>query len=472
MKNCPYCNQYIDDDCAFCLHCNKPLIIDLQRKQIPTSNFYNDQNFLDSNQSLEGELYDSKIILNEEIEQKINEINNTLEQKEKFGESIGDLLLEKASLYYKKRDFSTSLNILESALNYFKEENNLFNVAISHNEIGLTHEEMGFFDDAIYHFERSIEFLEKSNEYIMLIQVYNNLGNIFFLLKDLEHSYEYYDKALKLAEHETLISEEIKTSSNFVDVLFSLCNYEKIDRILKRNLEYFRQIGDLYGTIISISKIGKLNYYLGPEHYNKSYQNFRETLDLIKQIGDLGSKFMKAQLKWECFHYLGKLSLYWKNYDDAEDSLLKSLDAISIFEIGENLKKALVSESLAHLYELKGEYERAINYYSLCIKIHYKFGEDSKCAELKKKIAQIYLDLVKNESEAIKYYEEALDIFADLNYTNELADISHKIGDLYANKGNNDLVLSNWINALNYYRELQDNYNINLLTEKINSLTK
>ena len=57
---------------------------------------------------------------------------------------MGDLLLNKASLHYKKRDLVSALKNLELALQNFLEEKNFLKVAISHNEIGLIHLLCGF----------------------------------------------------------------------------------------------------------------------------------------------------------------------------------------------------------------------------------------------------------------------------------------------------------------------------------------
>ena len=71
---------------------------------------------------------------------------------------------------------------------------------------------------------------------------------------------------------------------------------------------------------------------------------------------------------------------------------------------------------------------------------------------------------------AIKFFEEALEIFENKNFEKQSADILHKLGDIYINKGTIDLAISNFERAKFYYREIQDEYNTNLLTEKLNSL--
>ena len=470
MSYCPYCKKKIELNWSFCHHCGKPFIVNLEKKSdrtigTSTAKSQTMQSFIPENDS-----YDYNIIKDEEIENKINQIDNLLEQKLGSGESIGKLLLEKASLYYKKKDFSMSSKVLENAINNFKEENDLINLAISHNELGLIQEEQGFFEESIYHFEQSILNLKKLDKPHDLILVYNNLANVYSLINDLEHSYEFYNKALNLAEQYNFISEEVKTYSNLVDVLFLLKNYDEAKKILNRNLEYFRQTGDLYGIIVSLIKFGKLGYYLGAKFYKYSNKNLVDALDLISLLKDKNYLSVKAQLKWECYLYLGKINLLSNNYKEAEDYLLKSLEELRLYELGESLNEAKILKNLAKLYEIKGEYKNAIDYNFLSNEIYYKFGEEFKVAQLLRKIARIYLVNLKNESEAIKNYEKALEIFEDQNYFKESADLLHRLGDIYVNKGIIEIALSNWEKAKRYYADLLDEVNFNLMSEKIKSL--
>ena len=377
MKSCPYCKQTIEDNLPYCSHCNKPLLVNLNKKSSETQTF------------------DLEIIKEDELQQRIKEIENSIQQKIVFGESIGSLLLEKANLFYQKKDLEAALKNLESALNIFIDDNDLVNIAISYNEIGLIHEETGFYDNAMNQFEQSLEILENTSEYKILIQVYNNLANIHYLLQNIEKSYEYYNKALKLAERENFTLEEIKTSSNLVEILFYLEDYEKIERILKRNLEYFRYINDNYGVIISLSKMGKLYYQLGHDHYDQANQNLLDALDLITKIGYDDIHF-KAKLKWECYFYLGKVYLAKNNRELAESYLLDSLETIRILE-DKNINECRILETLANLYELSDENTKAIDYYKLSNDIYQKFGNDVKLAEVNYKIAQIYQEIIEKE---------------------------------------------------------------------------
>jgi len=303
-----------------------------------------------------------------------------------------------------------------------------------------------------------------------VIKILNNLGNIYFVIKDLEHSYEYYQEAIILSKQENLLYEEIKSSSNLIEVLYLLKDYERIKRILTRNVEFFKEHDDYYGMIQSDIKYGKLYYLIG-EDYDLAYEHLNNAIELISRVKEKISIYLKSKLEWECYFYLGKLYMLWNNSTKTENFLLKSLEAVRIFEIGDNINEGEILENLAELNITKGEIERAIEYYNLSSEIFYKFGYDYKNADLKFKVGQIFLEFIENNVEAVYYFEEALNIYEDKGYIKEAAIVLNKMGDIYLNRGLKDLALKNFDNARTHYKELHDDYNVKLIEEKIKSIT-
>ncbi|MFX1278640.1 MAG: tetratricopeptide repeat protein [Promethearchaeota archaeon] len=471
MKICPYCKQSIEEDYPYCPYCNKPLISNLKKSMLRdiNSKFIEEESF--SIDTIEGDgYYEDIIIEDDKIEQEIKEINENLESKEILGDPIpGELLLKKSSLYYKKRDLPNALKNLELALRNFEEEDDLFNVAICHNEIGLIQEDTGFFDQAIYHLNRSLEILREVKDNLKVIKVLNNLGNIYLSIKDLEYSYKFYQEALDLSKKENLLYEEVTTSSNIVEVLYLLKDFNRIKKILARNMEFFTQKGDAYGIITTKIKYGKLYYLIG-EDYNLANEEFTTVLQLIETVRNNLSLYLKAKLEWECYLYLGKINLLWNNIKASENSLLKSLESVRIFEIGDNIHEGEILENLGDINDLKGETQKSIEYYILSCEIYYKFGDNMKCAQLKVTIAEKYLKIGEEKSKTIKFFEEALSIYEDLLYVKELADIHNKLGDIYLHDEMPKLALEHYEHSRNYYNELQDEENQKKIEAKLNSL--
>ena len=472
MNNCPFCKQPIESYWTYCRNCNKPLITNIDDELSKRLFSHSDGASYHSNGfEEEEEYYDVNVVDDESIELELTELEAQLTESEKLGKDMGNLLLAKAGLFYKKRDFPEALKNLELALENFLDEKDFLNVIVSHNELGLIHEETGFFDQAIYHFDRALSILEGLDDYIKKIQVLNNLGNVYFLINDLEHSYKYYQDALNLAEQESLELDAIKTSSNLVEVLISLKDFDRVKKILKINLEYFTKINDVYGIIQTRIKYGKLYYHLGEDYYDQSYNCLTGVLTLIDTIKDHTSLIIQRKLEWECFLFLGHLYSLWDNDLEAEDYFLKSLEAVRTFEVQENIKEGIVLEAIAEFYSLKGEDGKAIDYYRYSKDIYQKFGDKLKIGEMKYHVATIFQNYIQDEQKAILYYEEALEIFESLNNTKMAAEILNKLGDVYVSKQMFELALSNFERAKEFYVESEDEYNKNIVTEKINSLS-
>jgi tetratricopeptide (TPR) repeat protein len=471
MKICPYCKFPIEEYWSYCKNCNKPLITNLEDVIERNVRFPFDEPepfHLDSEK--ESETFEDIATRDEEIDQKIKEIDNRLQSKEILGEVIpGALLLERSSLYYKKRDLPKSLKNLELALKNFKEEKDLTNTAICYNELGIIREDNGFYDQAIYDFNRSLEILKELNDNHKIVKVLNNLGNVYFMIKDLEQSYNYYQEAFQISQQENFEFDEIKSSSNLVEVLYQLKDYDRIKKILAENTEFFKKNDDIYGIIQTQIKYGKLYYLIG-EDFDESYQHLTEALELIKNIGENISVYIRARLEWECFLYLGKINQIWDNNANAENLFLQSLEAVRIFEITDNIKEGEILENLAEVYISKGDVERSIEYYKLASEIYFKFGDNSKTAEIKFKLGKIYLEFEENTVKAISHFEEAIEIYEDLRYIKESALILHKLGDIYLIRKMIEIAISYFDRARIHYQNINDEYSTKLLDEKIRSL--
>ena len=468
MIYCPYCKQEIEKDWSYCHYCNKPLITDIDRdldKKLSQS--YANTSFYVP-EPLEEEIeFNPNINHNEELETRLREIEEELVEKEKMGEKVGDLLLEKASLYFKKRDFDSSLKNLEYAFRNFQEEEDFMKISICHNEMGLLYEERGFFDQAIYHFDEAFEILTNLGEVQKTVQVLNNLGNVYYLIKDWKEAYDKYQQALELSEQQNLDYEVAKSSSNLVEILFNFKDYDRIQKILNNNLEFFKQHDDLYGIIQTRIKCGKLYYILGKDYYEQSYQNFIEVVDLINMVKEQISIYIKARLEWECYLYLGKLNLLWDNDLEAEDFLLKSLEAVRTFEISENIKEGTVLENIGNMYTLRGEDQKAIEYYNFAKEIYEKFGDHQKVAEMFSSIGKISQEYLQNYIESIKAFNNALKIYEDLEDFQNAAEVLELISAIFLIENKKYKALENLEQAKSYYKRLDNQAKVDLIREKL-----
>lgn len=471
MLYCPYCQREIEKDWNYCHFCNKPLITDIDRelnKKLFQSNsntsFYNLEPLGDAVE------YDTPMIYDEDLEKKLQEIEGELIEKERMGEKIGDLLLEKASLYFRKRDLDNSLKNLEYAMKNFQEDQDLMKTAICHNEIGLLYEERGFFDQAIFHFDEAFVILNNLGDIQKRVQILNNLGNVYYLIKDWQEAYDKYQEALEISEQNLLDYEAVKSSSNLVEILFIFKDYDRIQKILKSNLEFFKEHEDLYGIIQTRIKYGKLYYQLGKNYYDESYQNFINVIELINMIREQLSIYSKARLEWECYLYLGKLNLLWDNDLESEDFFLKSLEAVRTFEVADHIKEGIVLENIGNMYTLRGEDQKAIEYYNFAREIYDKFGDHQKVAGMFSSIGKINQEYLQNYGDSIIAYTNALKIYEELESYQNAAEVLEMISNVFLIQNKKTHALESLEQAKIYYEKLEDQSKIELVNEKLSKL--
>ncbi|MGV9205229.1 MAG: tetratricopeptide repeat protein, partial [Promethearchaeia archaeon] len=436
----------IKKEWRFCKHCNKPLIVNLElSEQKPDLESDQESDFMHSKAENFFQTLDLK------TREQLQKVEKKISQKIQNLESIGSLLLEKAGIYYNNRDFSTTLKILREALENFQDEGDNLKIAVTHNQIGLILEDQGFYDEAIYHFANSIKLLKKIQENPKLIKVYNNIANAYYLIQDIEQAYSYYEKALKLAKNENQMDDVIKTNSNLTEILILLNQFQDANQRLQRNLRYFQANKEMYGLINTYTKLGKLFFLKDAQDHGKSLSYLEKALNLIKKVRDQISAYLRAELEWECYFYLGRIYFKQGEIKKAMNYLFLSLDAIRTYQPEESINEASVLETLANVYALQEDYQRSIEYYALANKIYSKFGQEEKIAHITYKLGQIYLTLLETDK-ALKKFEEAIELYENLDYIKQIAEIHHEIGKIYLENDLIDLAISSFRKARNYYK--------------------
>ncbi|MFW9952060.1 MAG: hypothetical protein ACFFKA_18220, partial [Candidatus Thorarchaeota archaeon] len=124
MNNCPFCKEPIKNYWTYCRNCNKPLITNVTdelNKRLFSLHKEDSYRSIDLEEE-EEDYYNINVIDDESIELELTQLEDQLTESEKLGKDMGNLLLKKASLFYKKRDFPKALKNLELALENFLEE--------------------------------------------------------------------------------------------------------------------------------------------------------------------------------------------------------------------------------------------------------------------------------------------------------------------------------------------------------------
>lgn len=477
-QTCPHCGLELSKGEKFCHTCGKPLIVDFENvpETIAFSNNYDetitdlDKDLLDFPNFLSLPEEKRNTLKNVELNQKIAEIDSRINTKQENWDEVGDLLIEKAALYYHNRDLNNASRMFEMAIDNFRSLGNQEKIALIYNDLGLIYEDLGYLDDALNNYENSLEIFKKIDDTENKIRVLNNTGNIYLTLENLEFAYNFYSEALELARERELFFEYRQTSSNLVEVYFGLKNFDRAFKFLTENIQFFRERNDIIGEIIACSKFGKLYFLLGENYFKLADGYIKNAQSLIASIKSKIGEIKVAQLNWENLRVLGLIHLEWNDNEVSKKYFEQSLNAIDTYKLGPKLEEATVLEDLANYHYLNGNDKVALAFYQRVEKVYADRGDDIKNASIKAKIANIFYKIFDSYDTAITYLEQALDIYSQNNYLQESAETYEKLADVYLQIGSNDSAVIHLENALNIYGTINNEEKMVILKERIKQL--
>jgi signal transduction histidine kinase len=246
------------------------------------------------------------------------------------------------------------------------------------------------YEKAQEYFLESLNTAEEMNDKKNVSFALNNIGILFFRLKQYDKALEYYERALQLKlEHAEKAS--VSTAYNNIGLVYN--NLKEFDKALlyfRKSMKIDKNTGNMHALCRVLNNIG-----LTWKHKNdrkKSLQYFKESYDISREAGY--NKGMASSLSNISTHYLeeGQFDL----------ALEKGLE-------GEKLSIAIHSNNhllnfygqIAEAYEKKKNFELALNYY----KKHFVLKDQIFSEESHNRIfeMQIRYETEKKEKESEIY---------------------------------------------------------------------
>jgi serine/threonine protein kinase/lipopolysaccharide biosynthesis regulator YciM len=389
-----------------------------------------------------------------------------------------EILLNKAQNYYEKKDYENTINILENLLPYYESKTMIYILAKSYFKIKNP-------DKALYYCNYYIDKYGK-NEKIL-----NLLGDIYYTIKDYVNSYVVFNELYKLTDNNIYLVLAARSVLNYdpnltINILtnllyilknqeidpffykiykylglayFKLGRYELAISNLSQYLKHIKDDTTIFPSLIKSYKLLGKNIELAKIY--SSILDYIEDLETLKEAMEfyIGiSEYSKAielakkiiEIEKDNLNIYQNLYIAAKAINDI-DSLIISIENI-IRLTGYN--KDLLYE-LAQIYEIKGQYSKAIN-----IIINLISDEEDFATKISYKEYLIEL-MIKN-----KDYENALNLIFELisiNSSNPLyyeraANIYYLTGKLEEAIKNLETALSLDPTNISYYKFLAKIY--------------
>lgn len=236
-------------------------------------------------------------------------------------------------------------------------------ISIMQNNIGIIYKEQGRYPEALEQYHKALKIAESSDNKYTMGLAYNNIGILHDEQQNYEQSIIFYLKAVKIAEELDNKGGVAGAYTNLGVAHVQLQKYpEALDFYIK-SIKIYEEAGvSDPGLASNYNNIGLLYHDymeldLSPkERHIKSMDYYQKALSISEQIGDQEGIAVSLINMGNAFCTI-------KDYQTGIEFLDRSL--LLSDKIGSPYRKKEAYEGLAQLYELQGNYLKALENYKL-----------------------------------------------------------------------------------------------------------
>ena len=152
----------------------------------------------------------------------------------------------------------------------------------------------------------------------------------------------------------------------------------------------------------------------------------------------------------------------------AENFLLQGLNTARTFDLSE--KEGEIYYLLGEIFETSANFDEMCNYYNLALENYKDFGKDEKIVEIIEKLAKIELNYFNNKEKSLNLEHDVLDIYRNQGYQKKIGETLMRISDIHLDLNDERSAIECLTEAKQIYEDLLDEFTVELLKEKLNSL--
>ncbi|MCA0982285.1 helix-turn-helix transcriptional regulator [Exiguobacterium aestuarii] len=186
-----------------------------------------------------------------------------------------DMYYVMGALYHRFRDYSQAIEYVKIALEYFQENFCLERIIESHMIIGLSFKRRKRYTVALEHYEKAAKVADKANLKDYYGMLYNNMGDIYFLVGDQEKAQKYFLDSYHVKEG---AKSKLYSVMSLLEVSVAQDNVDAILKWLESGYELKGNQNELvefnYHFDIYVSKYQKNNQYALIESLKKAVEYF------------------------------------------------------------------------------------------------------------------------------------------------------------------------------------------------------
>jgi len=299
--------------------------------------------------------------------------------------------------------------------------------------------------------------LKKANHDSTKIQIYLNIGEVFYLSSP-DSAIFYYAKALELADSysfskndqsqlkSSILPLKAKALRNIGDANDVKGNFNQAIKFCQESLKISEGLNDKLNISHCLKDIGVFyakmgNYYIALEYNLKA-------LKLFEAIGN--KKGIAA-----CYNFIGNIYLFQNNFTKALSYYFKAMEIKE--KINDANGIAICSSNISEIYTSLHNYDLAIKYNYKSLKAREELGDIKGVAICYDNMGELQLDN-GDFKKAINFYSKALALYHDINDKEGIAISNGNIAKTYNKLQEYDVAIEYGKKSLDFSQEIGSLY--------------
>lgn len=348
-----------------------------------------------------------------------------------------------ASVYNKRADWDTALDLFKSAQEEMEDKPDSCELAIIYNDMAQIYgNNRTKWEKALKMGQEAINLIKDTENYDVMAAIYKNMGGYKSRLGEIDATTAYYEKALSLATRmgDKVLMSQIHNNlgmvTAFSDPKKGLSHYEQ-------SIEIKRQIGDLGGIATTIYNIGLI--YLRNQEFSTAMDHFNESLKIAEKVGALKTIA-------NVHSAIAGMHSRSKDYQKAVEHYRKSTEISQ--KIG--FQPLIVNGygNMCDLYIKMDEFDKAMEIAPKALKAAEESQVKQIIGHAHRNLGRIY-HIKEKYDESLEEFDKAIEAVEKANIANDVAECNLYKGKMLIDKGNIEGAKESLTRALELYKQLE-----------------
>jgi len=291
-------------------------------------------------------------------------------------------------------DFDDANKSLLEGLEVSLKNDNFKQIAKLYTDLGNLRLKTGNTNQAIKFYTKSLEIAEKHNFIVQKARAKINISQIHEAQGNYKLSLKVLQEVLSICEKNKLVGFLSSVYGSLGDVNLNIKEYESAEKNYKLALGFAEKLENSNKKIESLAKLGRLKQE--QDSLNSATQYFKKSLKIA-------SKKELPALKAEVLSSLSSNKLKQKKYHEALKYVIESINLFEEYSIQENLGEAYLIA--AQVYKELGRKNLSKTYFQKCYDIAFLNNNFNMLNTVTQSLAVVFEEK-GNKRMALKYYKE------------------------------------------------------------------